>query len=249
VLYGVYDLLERLGCGWCVPGDDTVPKNDTLKIASLQVDTRPAFQYRMMLDYPLMSVAQSIAITDWIAKNRLNWEHPCPNAFGEPKAWYERRDRVVPELKKRSLNLIVGGHTIHTWMPESYFAAHPEWFAYVEGGQRKPPALCLANLEMTSRIDQKHAAVSRSLPEVDVVDLWHSDDGMSCHCSKLHARPGSREQQRKKARINSRRCRVILLMCCTYVEFVNRVAEAIARSHPKVMIGPLITGQTVSCDA
>src|SRR5438445_5696742 len=82
VLFGVYDLLERLRCGWCVPGDDTVPKKDTLKLAALQVDTRPAFQYRMMLDYPLLSVAQSIAIADWIAKNRLNWIHPCPNAFG-----------------------------------------------------------------------------------------------------------------------------------------------------------------------
>jgi hypothetical protein len=49
VLYGVYDVLERLGCGWCVPGDDTVPKRQTLELAALQVDARPAFQYRMML--------------------------------------------------------------------------------------------------------------------------------------------------------------------------------------------------------
>jgi hypothetical protein len=61
VLFGVYDFLERLGCGWCVPGDDSVPKNDTLSIAPLQVDTRPAFAYRMMLDFPMLSVAQTIA--------------------------------------------------------------------------------------------------------------------------------------------------------------------------------------------
>ena len=30
----------------------------------------------------------------------------------------------------------------------------------------------------------------------------------------------------------------------SYVEFVNRVAEAIARSHPKVMVSPLIYIQT-----
>src|SRR5262249_51415058 len=115
VLFGVYDVLERLGCGWCVPGDDTVPKKKTLKLGAFRVDTRPAFQFRMMLDYPLKTTAQSIAICDWIAKNRMNWIHPCPNAFGEPKAWYDRRERVVPELKKRGLRLIVGGHTIHTW--------------------------------------------------------------------------------------------------------------------------------------
>ena len=95
VLFGVYDLLERLGCGWCVPGDDTVPKNKMLKMSPRRVDTRPAFQYRMMLDYPLLSTAQSVAIVDWLAKNRMNWVHPAPNATGEPKAWYDRRDRVV----------------------------------------------------------------------------------------------------------------------------------------------------------
>jgi hypothetical protein len=30
----------------------------------------------------------------------------------------------------------------------------------------------------------------------------------------------------------------------TYVEFVNRVAAAISKSHPKVMLGPLIYSQT-----
>ena len=30
----------------------------------------------------------------------------------------------------------------------------------------------------------------------------------------------------------------------SYIEFVNRVAEAIAKSHPKVMVGPLIYSQT-----
>src|SRR6266566_2036962 len=49
VLFGVYDVLERLGCGWCVPGDDAIPKKDTLAIAPLKLDTRPAFQYRMMV--------------------------------------------------------------------------------------------------------------------------------------------------------------------------------------------------------
>src|SRR2546430_2186011 len=79
VLYGVYDLLERLGCGWCVPGDDTVPKRNALEMPPMQADARPAFEYRMMLDYPLLSVAQSIAIVDWLAKNRMNRVHPAPD--------------------------------------------------------------------------------------------------------------------------------------------------------------------------
>src|SRR5258706_602314 len=179
VLFGVYDVLERLGCGWCVPGDDTVPKHDTLEMAPLRVDTRPAFHYRMMLDFPMLSVKQTIAICDWIAKNRMNWVHECPNAHGEPKAWYERRERVGPELKKRGLGLIVGGHTMHTWLPETHFDSHPEWFAY-DGGVRKPPTLCVSNPEMTAELIKNMQHFLDRCPEVDVVDLWHTDGEVCC---------------------------------------------------------------------
>jgi hypothetical protein len=74
VLYGTYDLLERLGCGWCVPGDDSIPRRPRLCLSALEVDTAPSFQYRMMLDFPLMGTAQSLAIVDWLAKNRMNWK-------------------------------------------------------------------------------------------------------------------------------------------------------------------------------
>jgi len=242
VLFGVYDILQRLGCGWCVPGDDTVPKKDTLKLPPVQVDTRPVFQYRMMLDYPLLTVAQSVAIADWIAKNRLNWIHPCPNAFGEPKAWYDRRERVVPELKKRGLRLIIGGHTVHTWLPDTYFAEHPEWFAYV-AGERKAPALCLANPEMTAELIKNMQHFLDRCPEVDVIDLWNSDDGMSCHCSKCTR--GLVPEGAKGVKLESIPADAVQsAFVITYIEFVNRVAAAIAKSHPNVMIGPLIYGQT-----
>jgi hypothetical protein len=187
VLFGVYDVLERLGCGWCVPGDDAIPKNKTLKLSSVQVDIRPAFQYRMMLDFEMRTTAQTIAIVDWLAKNRMNWMRECANAHGEPKAWYDRRDRVVPELQKRGLHLLVGGHTMHTWLPETNFTAHPQWFAYV-AGERKPPTLCIANLEMTSELIKNMQHFLDRCPEVDVIDLWHTDGEIFLPLRQVHAR-------------------------------------------------------------
>ena len=249
VLFGVYDLLERLGCGWCVPGDDTVPKKETLRLSAMELDTRPAFEYRMMLDYPLMSVAQSIAIVDWLAKNRMNWVHPAPNATGEPKSWYARRDRVVPELRRRGLSLIIGGHTMHTWLPDTYFAAHPEWFGYADG-KRKPPTLCLANQEMTAELTRNMEHFLDRCPEVDVVDLWHPDlshvgEEFFCHCAKctrglLSENENTTEKQSAPIPADLIQSAYVI----GYVEFVNRVAAAIAKSHPKVMVGPLIYGQT-----
>ncbi len=247
VLFGVYDVLERLGCGWCVPGDDTVPKKDSLKMSPVRVDTRPAFQYRMMLDYPLMSAAQSVAIVDWLAKNRMNWVHPAPNATGEPVSWYKRRDRVVPELARRALHLIIGGHTMHTWLPDTYFAAHPEWFAYY-AGERKAPALCIANADMTAELIKNMQRFLDLCPEVDVIDLWHPDlthvgDQMFCHCPKCTRGlvPEGANAKEVEA-IPSDAVQGAYLI--TYIEFLNRVAGALATSHPRIMVGPLIYGQT-----
>jgi hypothetical protein len=238
VLFGVYDILERLGCGWCVPGDDVVPKRDTLELTPLHVDTRPAFQYRMMLDFPMLRVAQTIAIADWLAKNRMNWVRECPNAHGEPTAWYERRDRVIPELKKRGLRLIVGGHTMHTWVPETHFASHPEWFAY-DGGARKPPTLCVSNPEMAAELIRNMQRFLDRCPEVDVIDLWHTDSEVFCHCATC-VRGVATEGAKEKPPADAVQSAYVI----SYIEFVNRVAGSIAKSHPTVMIGPLIYSQT-----
>jgi hypothetical protein len=242
VLFGVYDILERLGCGWCVPGDDAVPKADSLEMMPLKLEPRPAFQDRMMLDFPMQSVAQTIAICDWLAKNRMNWVHECPNAHGEPKAWYERRERVAPELKKRGLRLLVGGHTMHTWLPETNFDSHPEWFAY-NGGERKPPTLCVANVEMTAELIKNMQRFLDRCPEVDVIDLWHTDSEVFCHCPKC-TRGVIASTTKDRETLSPPADAVQSAYVISYIEFVNRVAEAIARSHPKVMVGPLIYSQT-----
>jgi uncharacterized protein DUF4838/glycosyl hydrolase family 67 len=239
-LYAVYDLLERLGCGWCVPGDDTVPKKSTLTIPVLKIDTVPAFPYRMMLDFPLQSVAQSIAIVDWISKNRLNWVHPCPNAKGEPTAWYERRDRVVPEIKKRGLHLIFGGHTMHTWLPPEEFKDHPDWFA-LNDGERKPPTLCVSNEAMTVKLIENLRRFLERCPEVDVVDLWHPDGDVYCHCTVCTQGLVPAEASGKKPD-GTPADAVQSAYLIRYIEFMNRVAAAIARSHPRVLISPLIYG-------
>ena len=243
VLFGVYDVLERLGCGWCVPGDDAIPKHATLEMPALQVDTRPAFQYRMMVEFPMMSVEQSIAIADWLAKNRMNWVHPAPNAHGEPKLWYDRRDRVLPEYKKRGLHVNIGGHTMHTWVPETNnFTSHPEWFAY-NAGERKGPTLCVANPEMTAEAIKNIQRFLDRCPEVEIIDFWHPDDEVFCHCEKCTRGllpESTKGKQPEWMATNAVKSAYLI----TYVEFINRVAQGIATSHPKVMVSPLMYALT-----
>ncbi len=242
VLFGVYDLLERLGCGWCVPGDDSVPKSDTLQLPALDIDTRPAFQYRKLVEFPMESVAQSMALADWLAKNRMNWIHPAPNAMGEPKLYLDRRDRVLPEYQKRGLHINLGGHTMHTWVPLTYFDAHPEWFA-LNDGQRKGPTLCVSNLEMTAELVKNMRAFLDRCPEVEIVDLWHPDAGVSCHCP-VCTRGLVPESAKGKTPEGMTANAVPNSYIISYVELINRVAEAIAKSHPKVLLSALMYNPT-----
>ncbi len=240
VLYATYDLLERLGCGWCVPGDDSIPRRSTIPIAPFELDTSPAFRYRMLLDFPLASVAQSLAIVDWLAKNRMNWVHPCTNAMGEPKAWYERRDRVVPEIQRRGLQVIFGGHTMHTWLPPELFTEHPDWFAYNDA-ERKPPTLCVANSDMTAELIRNLQRFLDRCPEVEVVDLWHPDGDVFCHCAACTQGLVPAEAMGKVPAgrpLDAVRAAYVM----SYIQFMNRVAAAIEKSHPRVMVSPLIYG-------
>ncbi len=239
-LFAVYDLLERLGCGWAVPGDDSVPSSPTLSIGELKVETRPEYSYRAMLDYPFVSIPQSIANLDWLAKNRMNWVHPCENARGEPKVWYEWRETLVPEIRKRGLHVHFGGHTMHTWLPPQNFRKHPEWFLY-QDGVRKEPTLCVTNTEMTQQLIRNLQKFLDRCPEVEVVDLWHPDGASFCRCA-VCTRGTIPAAARGTIDLTTPSDSVRSAYIISYIEFVNRVAEAIAKSHPNVMLSPLVYG-------
>jgi len=64
-LYGVYTLLDRLGCRWYTADVGRIPKRSTLEIATLDERGRPAFEYRE----PYFTEALD---KDWAARNRTN---------------------------------------------------------------------------------------------------------------------------------------------------------------------------------
>jgi len=143
-LYAVYHFLEKyLGCGWCVPGDDTVPKQATIRIPRFHDAIGPA-AFAMRKIVWIYDPNADAAITqaygadfmrkcnlpriDWMAKNRFNWVHPGPNG---PYVWERNKSRevFVPEVEKRGLHLEVGGHTFNTWLPPDRYAKdHPDYW-------------------------------------------------------------------------------------------------------------------------
>jgi hypothetical protein len=80
-------------------------------------------------------------------------------------------------------------------------------------------------------------------PEVKVIDLWHTDSEVFCHCP-MCTRGLVTEGSNDKAPAPWPADAVSSAYLTSYIEFVNRVAAALARSHPKVLVGPLIYSQT-----
>jgi len=131
---------------------------------------------------------------------------------------------------------------MHTWVPQESFKEHPEWFAYNDG-QRKAPTLCITNSEMTAELIRNVQRFLDRCPEVNAVDLWHPDTGVFCHCHVCTQGLVPAEALGKKPEPTPADA-VKAAYTISYIEFVNHVAAAIARSHPKALIGPLIYGVT-----
>lgn len=232
VLYAAYALLERLGCTFAVPGEDTVPRCATLSVPELDVLEAPVYTRRSLVDFPFTDAppAWHPVLIDWLAKNRYNWYHPAPNAFGEPTAWYERRDKILTAMQLRGLHLQFGGHTLHTWLPpQRYFSEHPEWFAKLRRGRkwvRQAPLVCVSHPEARRAVAENIIAFLDCCPEAEIIDIWEADIQEFCQCADcVGAFARTRDEETTRT-----------AYLTAYMELLNTVAGLVAARHPRVKI-------------
>ena len=67
-MYGVYTLLERLGCRWWTPSESTIPRMPTIRIEPLDLREVPALEYRDMF----YSEREAKGFQLWCARNKVN---------------------------------------------------------------------------------------------------------------------------------------------------------------------------------
>ena len=142
-LFGVYDLLEALGCRFYgqLPDDEVVPAAGAAAVAAFL--GRPAerfqqatFPYRERHLLEWVDAGATRREIDATAKRRMNGfvfhiEDFAPDAG----SWRVVLDELVPEIARRGLLPGIGEHGGYPlWLPpERYAAAHPEWYAEVGG--------------------------------------------------------------------------------------------------------------------
>jgi hypothetical protein len=239
-LYAVYHFLEKyLGFRWLEPGDDAVPSLSKIELGNIDDLEEPAYSFRSILNFPY-TTEQMIKEVDWMAKVRLNWAHPAPN---DPHKWQDSHpyETVMPEVFKRGISVMWGGHTFHTWIPNDvYLETHPEFFALINcerGNQANfKGSLCLSNPQLAPEVAKNMLRFADENPGIDVLDLWVNDCQDWCECDNCREMEGEADYTMfPDAFCSADRP----LKSRAYFTFVNAVARLVAASNPKLRISPL----------
>src|ERR1051325_11594189 len=196
VLYGVYGLLERLGCRFVAPGDDCVPDADSLSLEPGVIVESPDIPLRMIrLVDPLPGEDPAVSIlaqVDWCAKNRINWLQCVTGWIGTPThmgrpLWTSDRvlaEQVVPGVLDRGIKLLVGCHAFSHWCPpDEYFETHPEYYSFIDG-KRQPVQLCVTHPDVERIVAERIIAQLDRCPELGGIELSPMDGDDWCNCEQ-----------------------------------------------------------------
>jgi hypothetical protein len=159
-MYGVYTLLEKLGCRWFTRDLSRIPRQATVIIEPLDETQRPAFEYRE----PYFTEAFD---RDWAARNKLNGSSmQLDESTGGKVAYY-------PFV-----------HTFYALLPpDKYFKDHPEYFALVDGKRRGENAqLCLTNPDVLRLSIETVLEWIKQHPEATIYSVSQNDSAGWCEC-------------------------------------------------------------------
>ena len=209
LVYGVYDLLERLGCRFTHPALDpgdpeivpsardlTLPAGRWAVASPLEYRTLAWFEWRRPARDGLASTPEELAAQiDWAMKCRYNAFESAAIELppDHPLA------RALHVAKQRGMLLQSPGHNFDLFLPSdpATFAAHPNWFGLRKGQRVQHAAygaqFCWTNAEAQKAFTENVVAFVKERPDLDILELSGLDGGTmapACECDEC-ARQGS----------------------------------------------------------
>jgi hypothetical protein len=202
VLYAVYTFLEDvLGCRWFTADCSTTPRQGTFTVDHLKRVYVPPLEYRAT-DYP------NSRDGDWAVRNRLNGTQTQIDRARGGKIDYRG--------------------FVHTFSylvpPETYFAAHPEYFSEINGARLGPEntQLCLTHPEVLRIATETVRRWIKESPEATIISVSQNDWHNYCQCAACTALAEKEGSQ-----------------AGPLLHFVNGIADAIRAEHPDKIIDTL----------
>ena len=201
-LYAVYSFLEdTVGCRWWTGTESYVPMKRTLTIPALNKTYTPKLLYREAfyrdpIEHPVFA-----------ARLKLNGHHY----------------NITPEYGNH-YKILGWCHTAYKLLPpETYFAAHPEWYSE-RGGKREADGgqLCWSNEEMRKELTRVALQWVAKDPAAGIISISQNDWHGACQCTDckaIEAEEGSPSGP--------------LIRC------VNAVSEEIDKQYPGTLVETL----------
>ena len=213
VIYGVYELLERYGgVMWLSPDDTRIPEADAFAVpVGLSLRDKPAFLSRHLSTYNwLKHIKFGVRLRLTEAKVPENMGGSIPEF-----------DRVLGKCHT-FLNLV---------SPDKYYDTHPEYFSLVKGERmRRRAQLCLTNPDVfrialsnvLARIEANKADPKTRRRGIRYYGISQDDWNNYCECERCAAIDAQEESH-----------------AGCVIWFVNKIAEAVEKKHPDVIIETL----------
>lgn len=195
-IYGVYDVLERLGCRWFYPSQDprdseVVPHVNSLQLGPASWAVASPMKFRIFngdawdfhIDYA--NAAKQVDHAMKLRANLIGWQCATDQPLLEQYEGF-RSHGLLAEMEKREMGLHGPMHCFPFFMPNEHFAKHPEWFGML-GGKRVRQnffgaQFCWSNAEARKVFVENVAALAKAAPQIRVLQILPFDGGKACDC-------------------------------------------------------------------
>jgi len=160
VLYGVYELLETLGCRWYTPELTYLPRRADVTLPPQCRTESPAFEFRDMLIWESFDPV-------WRVRSRINGNSP-----------------PVPQYMGGHVLYHLFVHTFGVYVPpDEFFASHPEYFSFFHGRrQHVQTQLCLTNPDVLRIVTQRVLQRMTENPGATLFSISQNDWSGYCEC-------------------------------------------------------------------
>jgi hypothetical protein len=199
VIYGVYDVLERLGCRWFYPTQDAadpevVPRQATLSLPAGSWAVASPMKYRICNGsewFFEMQAAPALKQLEWAMKARYNamgWQADTHTPL-ETQYQQLADGGLLAELSKRDMLLHGPAHCFNLLLrAEDHMTNHPDWFG-LRNGKRVPQTFvgaqfCWSNPEARRQFTDHVEAFARQAPQINILCLVPFDGGQACECDQ-----------------------------------------------------------------
>jgi hypothetical protein len=206
VCYGVYDLLERIGCRWFYPQQDAkdrevVPATKMIELPNGQWSVASPFKFRVYNgDAFFFEVKKDPALAqiDHALKTRHNmigWQQGTKESIEQQYEQMER-DGILEQIRARGMTIHGPGHAFDRLLRwEDYGEKHAEWFG-TRNGKRVPQnffgaQFCWSNAEARKVFVDNVVRLADKMPLVHIFYIAPFDGGVACDCAECKAAGGA----------------------------------------------------------